>query len=445
MADVLHGNPGNNQLNATANRTQVYGLAGNDTLTSDGKSNVLLVGGSGSDSLIMSGGTGTLSGGAGADTFELNYSASQTLSAIIEDVEPSSDKIVINFDGTVTPTLDSVASGSDVVLSDSDGFLNVTLKSVRENDYLDSDVSDAAWEVLKLTNDERENQSLSPLTMSDGLTAGASVRAQEITELFSHTRPDGTSCFTVLEKSYSSNAENIAEGQNSPASVVSAWMNSTGHRTNILNSDYQKLGVGYYYEDTLDYEHYWVQLFGSNLISPETVSTSNLLTTPVEVNNVSKVIQLADGGATYSNTVEGATILGGTGNDEIENVAANVLIDGGAGNNYVANHAVTTWNLATQRYETVSSPDNVTINGGAGDDSIFNQGENVSMNSGDGNDYIRNESIIIFNDVTQQFETVSSVDNATIEGGAGDDNINNYGENVSVNGSAGNDDIRGCW
>ena len=47
MADVLHGTPGNNQLNATANRTQVYGLAGNDTLTGDGKSEVLLIGGSG--------------------------------------------------------------------------------------------------------------------------------------------------------------------------------------------------------------------------------------------------------------------------------------------------------------------------------------------------------------------------------------------------------------
>ena len=73
MAEVLHGDANGNQLNAAENRTQVYGLQGNDTLTSDGKSNVLLVGGSGNDSLIMTGGNATLSGGEGSDTFELTY------------------------------------------------------------------------------------------------------------------------------------------------------------------------------------------------------------------------------------------------------------------------------------------------------------------------------------------------------------------------------------
>ena len=85
LADVLHGNASGNQLNAGADKTQIYGLQGNDTLTSDGKSDVLLIGGSGDDRLIMSGGNGTLSGGAGNDTFELTYSATKKLSAIIED------------------------------------------------------------------------------------------------------------------------------------------------------------------------------------------------------------------------------------------------------------------------------------------------------------------------------------------------------------------------
>ena len=104
MAEVLHGNASNNQLNATENRTQAYGLSGNDTLTSDGKSDVLLVGGSGDDSLIMSGGKATLSGGNGADTFELNYSATKSLSAVIEDLNPSEDKIVVNFAGNLQPS-----------------------------------------------------------------------------------------------------------------------------------------------------------------------------------------------------------------------------------------------------------------------------------------------------------------------------------------------------
>ena len=67
MAKVLYGSGGGEQINASADKTQVYGLKGNDTLTSDNKSDVLLVGGSGDDRLIMAGGNGTLSGGKGND------------------------------------------------------------------------------------------------------------------------------------------------------------------------------------------------------------------------------------------------------------------------------------------------------------------------------------------------------------------------------------------
>ena len=140
LAEVLHGDATANQLNARNDKTQVYGLKGNDTLTSGGKSDVLLVGGSGDDSLIMSGGTGTLSGGAGKDTFELTYSATKKLSAIIEDLDPANDKIIVNYDGETPPQLSSVTSGSDVVLRDGER-LSVTLKSVRDNDYFDGDAS----------------------------------------------------------------------------------------------------------------------------------------------------------------------------------------------------------------------------------------------------------------------------------------------------------------
>ena len=172
MAEVIHGDGGGNQLNARADKSQVYGLKGNDTLTSGDKRDVLLVGGSGDDSLIMSGGNGTLSGGDGSDIFELTYSASKPLSAVIEDLEPARDKIVVNFDGDTAPQLSMSTSGNDVVLSDGN-LLTVTLKSVRDNDYFDGDTEAQAWKVLELTNAERETAGLSPLTMSDGLTAGA--------------------------------------------------------------------------------------------------------------------------------------------------------------------------------------------------------------------------------------------------------------------------------
>ena len=389
MAEVLHGNPGNNQLNATANRTQVYGLAGNDTLTSDSKSDVLLIGGSGDDSLIMSGGNGTLSGGKGKDTFELNYSATKKLSAMIEDIESSSDKIVVNFDGTTAPILNSVVSGNDVVLSDGE-YLNVTLKGVRDNDYFDGTTSDEAWEVLKLTNAEREKQNLPALTLSDGLTAGAQIRAKEITQkgvlglLTDHTRPDDKgnyyTVFKEVGKTYSQYAENLDGGAATPQEVVDQWMSSEDHKKNILDEEhknYSKLGVGYNYNDPdpTNHRYYWTQLFADSLINPapETVDVS---TASPQLNTVSKFIRGDDAPNTINNSDYGATIDALGGGDKITNTGLLVSIIGGADNDFINN-----------------SGSFVTINGGTGDDKISlssnSEGNLFQYKSGNGNDIIR--------------------------------------------------------
>jgi len=79
------------------------------------------------------------------------------------------------------------------------------------------------------------------------VTAAAQVRAKEIKTSFSHTRPDGRSCFTALDEagaSYMGAGENIAIGQRTPEQVVNDWMNSEGHRKNILNSNFKYIGVG---------------------------------------------------------------------------------------------------------------------------------------------------------------------------------------------------------
>ena len=76
-----------------------------------------------------------------------------------------------------------------------------------------------------------------------------------------HTRPDGTSCFTVLDQNginYFSAGENIAMGYPTSESVVNGWMNSSGHKANILNSSFTHIGVGCYEENGY---YYWVQLF----------------------------------------------------------------------------------------------------------------------------------------------------------------------------------------
>lgn len=122
--------------------------------------------------------------------------------------------------------------------------------------------SEYVLEVFRLINIERANAGLSNFTLSDSLNNAAAIRANEIIQSFSHTRPDGSSCFTVLSDlsiSYTNSGENIAAGQATPADVVTAWMNSPGHRTNILNSKFNKIGIGYVTGG--NYGHNWTQLF----------------------------------------------------------------------------------------------------------------------------------------------------------------------------------------
>ncbi len=115
--------------------------------------------------------------------------------------------------------------------------------------------------VISLVNQERQKMGLSALKADTSLSKVALVRAKETVKSFSHTRPNGQSCFTVLDEygiKYSGAGENIAYGQSSPEEVVNAWMNSEGHRANILNANFTKIGVGCHKNgSTL----YWAQMF----------------------------------------------------------------------------------------------------------------------------------------------------------------------------------------
>ncbi len=124
-----------------------------------------------------------------------------------------------------------------------------------------SELSNYADQVLKLVNQERAKAGLPALTTSKTLQAAANKRAQEIVQSFSHTRPNGSSPFTVLKEygiSYNSAGENIAYGQKTPAAVMNAWMNSSGHRANILKNGFGKVGIGVYKVNGV---LYWTQLF----------------------------------------------------------------------------------------------------------------------------------------------------------------------------------------
>lgn len=116
-------------------------------------------------------------------------------------------------------------------------------------------------EVLRLVNIEREKAGKQPLSADTNLTKAAQVRAMEIADTFSHSRPDGRDCFTAMKEagvSYRAAGENIAMGQKTPAQVVEGWMNSDGHRRNILSDSFGRLGVGYYVENG---RAHWVQMF----------------------------------------------------------------------------------------------------------------------------------------------------------------------------------------
>ena len=143
------------------------------------------------------------------------------------------------------------------------------------------DTAGFAAEVLRLVNLERKNAGLAGLSAGTAsLNAAAQKRAEEIAVSFSHTRPDGRSCFTALGDAgvaYLGCGENIAAGQTSPAQVMAGWMNSSGHRANILGN-YTQLGVGVYVKNnTL----YWAQLFitGKGGSEPTTAATTRTTTT----------------------------------------------------------------------------------------------------------------------------------------------------------------------
>ena len=129
-----------------------------------------------------------------------------------------------------------------------------------------------AYEVLRLVNEERARVGSKPLTMDASLLETAMVRSGEIVLKFSHTRPNGESCFSLFQDDSNVNGENIAAGYLTPADVVQGWMDSPGHKANILNDDFKTIGIGCIRHDSL-YQIYWTQCFGDILTSDASRNT----------------------------------------------------------------------------------------------------------------------------------------------------------------------------
>ena len=126
---------------------------------------------------------------------------------------------------------------------------------------LDSSVASYEHEVVRLVNEIRQQNGLKPMTENWELSRVARYKSQDMLDnrYFSHTSPTYGSPFQMIKAfglSYRTAGENIAKGYASPQAVVNGWMNSSGHRANILNVSYTQIGIGYVAQG-----NYWTQMF----------------------------------------------------------------------------------------------------------------------------------------------------------------------------------------
>lgn len=131
------------------------------------------------------------------------------------------------------------------------------------NENLPSNVSDIEKEVARLVNVERQKNGLNPLTLDASISSVARLKSQDMIDknYFNHQSPTYGSPFDMLRKfgiNYQYAGENIAMGQRTAQEVMNGWMNSPGHRANILSSNYGKIGVGYAVKNGTAY---WTQMF----------------------------------------------------------------------------------------------------------------------------------------------------------------------------------------
>ena len=147
----------------------------------------------------------------------------------------------------------------EISKDDINEYDSITINNIQnENTY-----TDLINEVYEITNNYRSLIGVSSLTLDSSLVEAASIRAKELSDSFSHTRPNGSSCFTALSElgiSYGTAGENIAAGYSSSQSVMEGWRSSSGHYQNIISSKFKKIGIGV---NIINNQYYWVQIFSN--------------------------------------------------------------------------------------------------------------------------------------------------------------------------------------
>ena len=131
-------------------------------------------------------------------------------------------------------------------------------------------LSGYAQQVVELTNQERARAGCQPLRINPQLVQAAQGHSEDMAfnDFFSHTGSDGSAPWDRIEDTgyeWREAGENIAAGYMTPQAVMNGWMDSDGHRANILRCSYEEIGVGYIYiqsdPGSINYRHYWTQVF----------------------------------------------------------------------------------------------------------------------------------------------------------------------------------------
>ena len=205
----------------------------------------------------------------------------------VDAIKPSGTTIVVGITGKDVPvhgTLPNANAGTAIIVlaPDTNAELYIDEQGVQQHYFIEVDEEadttvnkpeeendveipeDATMgeAIFLLTNEERLKEELPTLSYNYDLQDAADLRAKECAELFSHTRPDGSSCHTVVKDfDYKVTGENLIKADKPIAtaeSLVEAWMNSQGHKENILMKEYTSIAIGVYETESMVYA---VQIF----------------------------------------------------------------------------------------------------------------------------------------------------------------------------------------
>ncbi len=185
------------------------------------------------------------------------FDISSEIDSINQKIKNDIDKLLNHYDSLISSITIKTGIAEEITESTTEATTSsqTTETSTEVNKY-----QNEIYEVFELTNAERTKNGLNLLELDGSLIKSAQGHAEDMynNSYFSHTSLDGRTLSDRIFKysrEFNFMGENIAKGQNSPKSVIDSWMSSQGHRENILNPNYKKIGIGYY-------KDYWVQNFG---------------------------------------------------------------------------------------------------------------------------------------------------------------------------------------